>query len=206
MSPLLLKNVRSKRSNLRLAAVLVLLTAVTSAWAQVRPTPLPGGGGNAGGGGAGGLLPGGGGAGGLLPGGGGGAGAVTQPTIIAPAGALVGTPTNAAVVLGQAGQVGTSGVTYQWSITGGRITSDARIAAITFVADAAGTVNLAVNVAAGGSTYMPTSKAPGSARTASERSTRTTSCWRPLAAGAARAQGSPILPGGLCRYQSLSWP
>ncbi len=156
MSPLLLKPVRSKRSNLRLAAVLVLLTALTSAWAQVRPTPLPGGGGNAGGGGAGGLLPGGGGAGGLLPGGGGGAGAVTQPTIIAPAGALVGTPTNAAVVLGQAGQVGTSGVTYQWSITGGRITSDARIAAITFVADAAGVVNLAVNVAAGGSTYMPT--------------------------------------------------
>ena len=118
--------------------------------------------------GGGGLLPGGG-------GGGGGAGAITQPTIIAPAGALVGSATNAAVVLGQAGQAGTSGVTYQWSITGGRITSDARIAAITFVADSASTVNLAVTVAAGGTTYMPTATvAMVSAETAGTMTTTAT--------------------------------
>jgi hypothetical protein len=111
----------------------------------------------------------------LLPGGGGGAGAITQPTIIAPAGALVGNSTNATVVLGQAGQTGTSGVTYQWSITGGRITSDARIQAITFIADAAGTVSLAVNVAVAGTTYMPTaSVAMLSAETAGAMTTTAT--------------------------------
>lgn len=164
---------------LRLLTIGILSGAVHLT-AQVRPTPLPGGGGNAGGGanqpggGGGGLLPGGGG-GGLLPGGGGGAGAITQPTIIVPAGALVGNPTNAAVVLGQAGQTGTSGVTYQWSITGGRITSDARIQAITFVADAAGTVSLAVNVAVAGTTYMPTaSVAMLSAETAGTMTTNAT--------------------------------
>ncbi|MEY4689441.1 MAG: hypothetical protein RIR76_3464 [Verrucomicrobiota bacterium] len=111
----------------------------------------------------------------MLPGGGGGAGAITQPTIIAPAGALVGNSTNATVVLGQAGQTGTSGVTYQWSITGGRITSDARIQAITFIADAAGTVSLAVNVAVAGTTYMPTaSVAMLSAETAGAMTTTAT--------------------------------
>ncbi|MCE2861154.1 MAG: hypothetical protein LW690_01745 [Opitutaceae bacterium] len=163
---------------LRLLTIGILSGAVHLT-AQVRPTPLPGGGGNAGGGailpggGGGGLLPGGGG--GLLPGGGGGAGAITQPTIIAPAGALVGNSTNATVVLGQAGQTGTSGVTYQWSITGGRITSDARIQAITFIADAAGTVSLAVNVAVAGTTYMPTaSVAMLSAETAGAMTTTAT--------------------------------
>ena len=147
-----------------------ILSGAVHLTAQVRPTPLPGGGGNAGGGA---ILPGGGG--GLLPGGGGGAGAITQPTIIAPAGALVGNSTNATVVLGQAGQTGTSGVTYQWSITGGRITSDARIQAITFIADAAGTVSLAVNVAVAGTTYMPTaSVAMLSAETAGAMTTTAT--------------------------------
>lgn len=164
----------------RTVVLACLLLCLAQLHAQVRPTnPIapvaPGGGGNGGGGNAGGgaVLPGGGGAGGLLPGGGGNA--VTQPTIVAPAGALVGTPTNAAVVLGQAGQAGTSGVTYQWSITGGRITSDARIQAITFVADAAGSVSLAVNVAVAGTTYMPTaSVAMLSAETAGAMTTSAT--------------------------------
>lgn len=181
----------------RVARAIALVTfATTPLLAQIRPTPLPidpgtpsvtppivippggggggqGGGGNAGGGGGqggGGIIGGGGGiiggGGGII--GGGGGGGVTQPTIIAPPGALVGTPVAATAALGQAGGTGgTSGVTYQWSISGGRITTDSRAATIQFVADAAGTVSLAANVSAGGTLYaLTTSVAMVSAETA----------------------------------------
>lgn len=110
-------------------------------------TPLPGGGGNAGGGG--GII---GGGGGII----GGGNNVATPTIVSPAGALVGATVNATVILGQAGQSGTSGVTYQWNISGGRLLSDARAATIQFMADGVGTVNLSVNVSAAGTAFAPT--------------------------------------------------
>jgi hypothetical protein len=130
----------------------LLLSLIASlAVAQVRPTPLPGGGGNAGGGPGIGTLP-------IIPGGGGGGGGTvnTQPSILAPTGALVGASVTANALLGEAGQAGTTGVTYQWSISGGRLTSDARGASVTFVADAAGTVSLGLVISAIGTTYNPT--------------------------------------------------
>lgn len=107
----------------------------------------------------------GGGGGGITPpivippggGGGGGGGNVTQPTILVPAGALVGETVTATVALGAAA-TGATGATYQWSLTGGRLLGDARAAAIQFVADATGTVNLAVNVSVGGTGYAPTAQ------------------------------------------------
>ncbi len=158
----------------------------TSLLSQVRPTdpgipvnPIaPGGGGNAGGGAGGGgigigtlpIFPGGGAGGGgigigtlpVFPGGGGGGagggGAVTTPIIVTPPGALVGGTVTATAILGQAGaaQPGTSGATYQWSISGGRITTDSRGATIQFVSDVAGTVNLAVSISAAGTSFAPT--------------------------------------------------
>jgi hypothetical protein len=140
-------------------ALLVFSLLASSLHAQLRPTPpiapitpiapIPGGGGNTGGGGPGiGTLP-------VLPGGGGGGTVSTQPSIIAPAGGLVGASLTATASLGLA-EAGTSGVNYQWSITGGRIIGDSRTVAIQFVADTVGTVNLAVNMSAGGSSYSPT--------------------------------------------------
>ncbi len=91
------------------------------------------------------------------PGGGGGGGNVTQPTIVSPAGALVGETVNASVALGAAA-TGATGATYQWSVSGGRLLGDARAAAVQFVADATGTVNLSVNVSVGGTGYTPTAQ------------------------------------------------
>ncbi len=134
-----------------------LLAAMASA--QVRPTP-------GGGGGGGGIGPGGGGIIlppiGTLPGGGGGGGGGTTPTvdpsISAPTGALVGIPTSASVSLGTMGsdQSVAANATYQWSITGGRFTSESRSSSVTFVADAPGIVALSVTVGAGGTSYSPT--------------------------------------------------
>ena len=141
---------------------LLAIAALTgSAFAQmVRPTP---GGGNVGpGGGGGGVInigPGGGGGGviNIGPGGGGGGGTAGQPAIVAPRGALAGDTVTAAAVL-NTGPVtaGTTAATYQWTISGGRITSDARNAIVQFVADIAGTVSLSVTIAANGTTYNPT--------------------------------------------------
>jgi hypothetical protein len=151
----------------RLSGLLIATSLLFSGLlAQTRPTdpvtpvqPInPGGGGNAGGGGIGiGTLP-------ILPGGGGvnigggSGGTVTTPTIVAPAGALVGATVTATVVLGQAGtgQTGTSGATYQWSISGGRIITDVRAATIQFVTDAVGVVNLSVSISAAGTSFSPT--------------------------------------------------
>ena len=136
--------------------------------AQVRP----GGGGATGGGPV--IIGGGGGTIGVTPGGGviitppgggtGGGGATTEPTIIAPRGALAGETVTAAAVVGgtitlgpaTGGATTTTPATYQWTITGGRITSDPRTASVQFVADAAGTVTLSVAIAANGTSYNPT--------------------------------------------------
>ncbi|MSU50004.1 MAG: hypothetical protein EXS37_13120 [Opitutus sp.] len=154
-----------------LAAVL-LGTSVM--FAQVRPAlpiapvqPIaPGGGapvgGAAGGGNAGGRIPGI----GLLPGGGGGGGAaITQPAIVSPRGGLAGESLTARAVLPTQAGLGQgtapaipSTATYQWTISGGRITSDPRTATVQFVSDAAGTVTLNVAIAADGTTYNPTSQ------------------------------------------------
>jgi hypothetical protein len=146
---------------IRLLGGLALLSS--GLLAQTRPTDPTGGGGGAvitppiailPGGGGGGINIGGGG--GINIGGGGGGTSVTQPTIVAPSGALVGASVSATVALGQAGTSSTSGVTYQWSISGGRILGDARTATIQFVADSAGTVTLATNISAAGTSFSPT--------------------------------------------------
>ncbi len=146
--------------------------------AQVRPgaggagggvVVAPGGGGVAGGGiavqpgggAAGGgiaVLPGGGGGGiAVLPGGGGG-GVSTEPAINAPNGALAETTITATATLGQTGatQVSTSGATFQWSISGGRLLSDSRGVSVQFTADKPGTVTLGVSISAAGTSYSPT--------------------------------------------------
>lgn len=158
-------------------AALLLLAPV--AFAQVRPggdgTIIvgPGGGGGGAGGnvGIGNQLPGGGiitlpgGGGGIitLPGGGiqlpggGGGGNVTEPTIIAPRGALVGDTVTALAALGANVTTTTaSPASYQWSIAGGRFISDPRSASVQFVADAAGTVSLSATIGANGTSYNPT--------------------------------------------------
>jgi len=71
---------------------------------------------------------------------------------------LVGTPVfaNAVVTLGVQ-QPGTqTPITYQWTIAGGRITSDPRAPTIQFVADRPGTVLLGAAIAANGTVFTPT--------------------------------------------------
>lgn len=145
-----------------------LVAIAASAPAQTRPNPGDGGGiiGGGGGiiGGGGGNIGGGGGVIitppiGIIPGGGGGG--VTpsiDPAIVAPTGALAGVPASASVTLGTLGsdQSVVANATYQWSITGGRFTSESRSSSVTFVADAAGTVTLGVTVGAGGTSFSPT--------------------------------------------------
>lgn len=149
---------------LRLSRSLVCLAALTTAtlFAQLRPTPpivvVPpiGGGGGAGGGG---ITPpiisppi-------VLPPGGGGGGGITVPTALinAPRGALVGDPVTAtAVVVDPTLPAGTTvSAAYQWSVTGARLLSDPRSAAIQFVADRAGNVTLSVSISSNGSAYNP---------------------------------------------------
>jgi hypothetical protein len=96
-----------------------------------------------------------------------GGAAITTPTIIAAGGILTGESSQAIVVV--PGQVaaapgGTGGTstgnptaTYQWTISGGKITSSTTAQTVTYVATAAGTVTLGVRVSANGTSYDATS-------------------------------------------------
>lgn len=162
-------------STLALSCFAALLLLSSPGLAQA---PRPGGGGTVivgpGGGGAGGGAIGGGGAGigGQLPGGGGiitlpgggiqlpgggGGGNTAQPSIVAPRGALAGSTVTVFATLGAAGTTAsTSPATFQWSISGGRFTTDPRSASVQFIADSAGTVSLGVAIGANGTSYSPT--------------------------------------------------
>ncbi len=115
----------------------------------------PGGGGIIGpGGGGGGVIIGPGGGGGIInPGGGGGGVVITGPRIVTDTGILSGQSSQANVVVPNAtagaGATPTTS-TYQWTISGGRITSDPTRQLVTFIADAAGTVSLNVVVTTAG--------------------------------------------------------
>ncbi len=163
-------------SKLALSCFSALLLLSSPGLAQA---PRPGGGGavNPGGGAAGGgnvgignqlpgignqlpgignQLPGIGGGGIQLPGGGGG-GNTAQPSIVAPRGALAGETVTALATLGTSvTTTNANPATYQWSISGGRFTTDPRIASVQFVADGAGTVSLSVSIGANGTSYSPT--------------------------------------------------
>jgi len=90
----------------------------------------------------------------------GGGGAITAgPRIIADSGILVGNAAQATVVVVTTNTTSTGGTqvgvstatsTYQWTISGGKITTDATRATISYVADAAGTVLLNVVVTTNG--------------------------------------------------------
>lgn len=146
--------------------LLISVAAASCVLAQVRP---PGGGGG-GGVGPGVVRPGGGAIpvppGGLI-GGGGGGGTPTTPTpgprIVTNTGALVGQPAQATVVIvgsgqtaaqpagpGQPGGNAAGPTTYQWSITGGRITTDATRPTVSYIADSPGTVSLSVTTTTNG--------------------------------------------------------
>lgn len=110
-------------------------------------TPLPGGGG----GGGGGVLP------PIIIGGGGGGVVFTGPRIVTAAGILVGQVAQASVVVPVTGGATTPAPSaYQWTLSGGRLTSDPTRQLVTFIADAAGTVSLNVVVTTG-STSLATS-------------------------------------------------
>jgi hypothetical protein len=87
--------------------------------------------------------------------------ATTSPTIVTTAGVLTGDSATAAVVVpGQAAAAPSGGTTadpsansYQWTISGGKITSATNTATVTYVADRAGTVILSVHVVANSTTY-----------------------------------------------------
>jgi len=185
MSSFFLISLRRRRTSALLSLVTSALTGLIFiqgplfAQGAARPTtvvptvtaPTPGGGG--GGGNAATIIPGivggGGGGGGnaianlpgiLAGGGGGGAGAVSQPTISAPRGGLAGETITARILLPTqtGGQNTTASTTYQWSVSGGRIISDARVATLQFIADIAGTVTLNVAIAADGTSYNATAQ------------------------------------------------
>ncbi len=156
-----------------LAALVLTHGALFAQVIAVRPVtpiapvaPIGGGGngnaGNGGNGNNGGNVGGGGiniGGGGInIGGGGGGGGNVTQPTIVVARGALAGESVTARVVLPANTGTTSAPATYQWTITGGRITTDPRTANIQFIADSAGTVTLNVSIAAAGTTYNPSSQ------------------------------------------------
>ncbi len=100
-------------------------------------------------GGGGGVVPGGG---GVIPGGGGGGGAITGPRIVTDTGILLGQNSVAAVVVPNTGGAGTTPVasTYQWTISGGRITNDSTRQTVNFTADVVGTLSLNVVITSGG--------------------------------------------------------
>ena len=83
-----------------------------------------------------------------------------QPAIVAPRGAIAGETVTALAVLNAgavtAARPTSAAPTYQWSITGGRFLSDPRTNSVQFVADAAGTVTLSVQIAADGTASNPT--------------------------------------------------
>lgn len=151
----------------RHAAGTILFAAVlltTAAGQGIRPTPPivipPGGGGGGGGGGAGG----GGGGIGTLPifPGGPGIGfpgtANPEPTIVVARGALAGQSVTAAIAFPATETGQTTAATYQWSITGGRLTSDPRERTVDFVADRTGIVTLSATVGANGTAYNPSAQ------------------------------------------------
>lgn len=196
------------------------LSAPRPVWGQARPvtpvTPVapvnPGNGGNNGGNFIG-VLP-------VLPNNNNNnAAAVTGPRIVTVGGILSGQSAQAAVVVpnATAGSGGGTTTTYQWTISGGRITSDPTRQTVTFTADAAGSVSLNVVVTTAGSgvststevsvispalagsiTVNPTAQSGNNALTASvpsaqnnDRSFR----WSVLGAGAAingQANGSSV--------------
>ncbi|MEO6244890.1 MAG: hypothetical protein ABIQ12_05600 [Opitutaceae bacterium] len=90
----------------------------------------------------------------VFPPGGGvpGGGVTTGPRIATDTGILLGQNSTAAVVVPNTGGAGATPVsnTYQWTISGGRITSSPTLQAITFVADVAGTLSLNVVIASTG--------------------------------------------------------
>lgn len=97
------------------------------------------------------------GGGGVIPINPGGGGATTTGLrIVTDTGILTGETTQAAVAIQAAGGGGNAAAggglganaTYQWTISGGRITTDATRPTINFVADAAGTISLSVAVTA----------------------------------------------------------
>jgi hypothetical protein len=142
--------------------LLAALFAVTAAGQIIRPTPPivvpPGGGGGGGGGGAGG---GGGGPGPIFPGGPGiGLPGTTapEPTIVVTRGALAGQSVTAAIAFPATETGQTTAATYQWSLTGGRLTSDPRERTVEFVADRTGIVTLTATVGANGTAYNPTAQ------------------------------------------------
>lgn len=112
-----------------------------------------------------------------IPGGGGGGGPIIivppigpgvptnpEPTISVSRGALVGQTVTASVdfvtlgALPETGSANPVAATHQWSITGARLTSDPRERSVSFVADRAGIVTLAVVVGANGTSYSPTAQ------------------------------------------------
>lgn len=125
---------------------------------------FPGGPGGGGGGAGNGTTPGSGnvGGGGVIGGGGNGI-TPASPTIVAPDGAIVSDTVTARVLIpAQLGST-TSGSTtnstptsYQWSISGGRLTSDPRGATVNFTADKSGTVVLNLSVVVAGAAYTAT--------------------------------------------------
>ena len=97
---------------------------------------------------------------------GGGATTAAEPSILAPRGGLAGDTLVAAAVIpnaiAAAAQPGSTTpattASYQWTITGGRITSDPRTNPVQFVADAAGTVSLSVAINTNGTSYSPSAQ------------------------------------------------
>jgi hypothetical protein len=141
-----------------LACVLLLPAAALAQGGGAGVRPGDGGGGVIVGPGGGVIIgPGGGGGGGIVlpPGGGGGGGGglvITGPRIVTDTGILAGQSSQATVVVpATAGQGATPPAsTYQWTISGGRFTSDPTRQIVTFAAEAAGTLSLNVVVITGG--------------------------------------------------------
>lgn len=133
-----------------LGLVALGLLAPRPVWGQARPvTPItpvaPVNPGNNGGGNFIGILP-------NLPNNN-GAATDTGPRIVTSSGILAGQNAQAAVVVpnATAGASGGTTTTYQWTISGGRITSDPTRQTVTFTADNAGSVSLNVVVTTAGS-------------------------------------------------------
>jgi hypothetical protein len=174
-------------------ALMLALLLTSAAVGQVRPIdpgislPInPGGGGGGPGGGGGGpgigipinpigpinpINPGG----GVVP---------TGPRIVTDAGMLAGKSSQAAIVFPtQPTSTGTTVTTYQWTVSGGRITSNPTIQTITFTADNAGTVALNAVITVNG---------------ASQSTSAEVTVLSPLAAGAmtapatARTNANPL--------------
>lgn len=133
-----------RRSSRRARPLLKYFSLLTLGVALVTVASAQGGGGR--------VIPGGG---GVIPGGGGvipgGGGATPTLRVVADTGILAGEPAQA-IAAGQTAAPGGAAVitTYQWTISGGRITTDATRATITYVADVAGTVSLNVVVTTNG--------------------------------------------------------